>query len=546
MSTTASAPGRAVNPWAALSALCIGFFMIMLDTTIVNVAVPTMLRDLHASLNEVIWVNSAYLLTYAVPLLLTGRLGDRLGRKRMFLFGMVLFTGASLWCGLSTTAIMLIIARAVQGLGAAAMTPQTMAFITNLFPPARRGAPMGAWGAVAGVATIAGPLLGGVLVDNFGWQWIFMVNVPIGVVGLVLTVLLVPGAQERRRPRFDLLGTVLSGLGLLAVVFGLQNGQQYDWGKAFGPITVPEIIGFGVLLLVAFVIWQRRNRNEPLLPLSLFGYRNFTAASAAGMTIGFAMIGMFLPLTIYFQSVLGLSPLMAGVLTAPMSLISGIVAPVAGRLSDRISGKYVALAGFLVLTAGILVAVAQARPSTDPWALIPALLVMGMGVGCVFSPLANVATGDVPLPMMGAASGVFNTARQVGGVIGSAAIGVLLQARLIVSMHAAAVTASNSLPAPYRDRFVSGMGQAANSATSFGSSGPAALPGVPSNVAGQINNLAVGVFHQGFTDAARATLLLPAGVLLLGALACVLMVRKARRPPGDSAPPAEAALRAAA
>jgi MFS family permease len=251
------------------------------------------------------------------------------------------------------------------------------------------------------------------------------------------------------------------------------------------------------------------------------------------------MMGIFLPLTIYFQSVLGLSPLMAGVLTAPMSLVSGIVAPLAGRLSDRISGQYVALTGFLLLAAGIVLIVGQARPSSDPWTLIPALLVAGIGVGCVFSPLANVATSDVPLPMMGAASGVFNTARQVGGVIGSAAIGVLLQARLIVSLHAAAVAAAGTLPAPYRDRFVAGMGQAASSATGFSAGGPAALPGVPATVAGQVNSLAVTVFHQGFTDAARATLLLPAGVLLLGALACLVMVRQARRPAGGAAPPAQ-------
>ncbi|HEX7658142.1 MAG TPA: DHA2 family efflux MFS transporter permease subunit [Pseudonocardiaceae bacterium] len=538
--TTRSGTGvqdGARNPWAALAALCIGFFMIMLDTTIVNVAIPTMLRDLHASLNEVVWVNSAYLLTFAVPLLLAGRLGDRLGRKNVFLFGMVVFTAASLWCGLSTSAMMLIIARAVQGLGAAAMTPQTMAFITNLFPPAKRGAPMGAWGAVAGVATIAGPLLGGLLVDNFGWQWIFMVNVPIGIIGLVLAVILVPGRQQRHQHRFDLVGTALSSLGLLGVVFGLQNGQQYDWGRVFGPITVPEIIGAGVLLLIAFVISQWRNRAEPLMPLSLFAHRNFSAASIAGMAIGFAMIGMFLPLTIYFQSVLGMSPLMAGVLTAPMSLVSGFVAPLAGRLSDRISGKYVAMSGFVLLSAGIAIIVAQARPGSDPWSLIPGLLVMGLGVGCVFSPIANVATTDMPLPMMGAASGVFNTTRQVGGVIGSAAIGVLLQNRLVASIHSAAVNASTALPPAFRGQFVDGMAQAANNATGgYGTSGPAALPpGVPASVANQINTLALTVFHQGFTDAARATLILPICVLLLGAVACLGMVRKNRARPDEAA-----------
>ena len=358
MSTTT--PPRALvdlhgrSPWTILPGLCLGFFMIMIDMTIVNIAVPTLVSTFHTGITAVGWVNSAYLLTFAVPLLLAGRLGDRLGRKNVFLFGMVVFTAASLWCGLSTSAMMLIIARAVQGLGAAAMTPQTMAFITNLFPPAKRGAPMGAWGAVAGVATIAGPLLGGLLVDNFGWQWIFMVNVPIGIIGLVLAVILVPGRQQRHQHRFDLVGTALSSLGLLGVVFGLQNGQRYDWGRVFGPITVPEIIGAGVLLLIAFVISQWRNRAEPLMPLSLFAHRNFSAASIAGMAIGFAMIGMFLPMTIYMQSVLGFSALKAGLVMAPSSVVSMFLAPVAGKLSNRIGGKFILMGGLTLYAIGML------------------------------------------------------------------------------------------------------------------------------------------------------------------------------------------------
>lgn len=489
--------GTGTNPWAALSALCIGLFVILLDSTITNVAVPAMIRGLHASLNEIVWVTSVYLLTYAVPLLLTGRLGDQIGRKPMFMSGLAVFTAASLWCALSGSAGMLITARAVQGLGAAAMTPQTMAFITGLFPAGRRGAAMGVWGGVAGLATVSGPLLGGLLVDSLGWQWIFMVNVPIGVIGLVLTALLVPGGQRRNRHRFDVLGTALSGLGLLALVFGVQNGQQYHWGRVLGPITIPELIGLGVALLIAFVVWQWRNTQEPLVPLALFRYRNFAAANVANVMIGFAITGMFLPLVIYFQSVLGLSPLASGVVTAPMSLLSGMVAPFAGRLTDRISAKYVAMTGFLAMAAGLSVMVAIARWNGAEWSLLPGLLLCGFGIGCVFSPLANLATSDVPAPRIGAASGIFNTTRQVGGVLGSAAIGVLLQAREAASLRAAAV---------------------------------AARPG-----------MAGTVFQHGFTDAARITLILPAAVLLIGAMACVPMLSRARMTPApaDDAPTPE-------
>ncbi len=528
---------RQANPWLALSALCIGFFMILLDTTIVSVAIPAMIAGLHASLNQVVWVTSGYLLAFAVPLLVSGRLGDQIGRKPMFLGGLVVFTGASLWCALSGNAEMLITARVVQGLGAAALTPQTMAFITSLFPPEKRGAPMGVWGGIAGLATIAGPLLGGVLVDNFGWQWIFMVNVPIGVVGLVAAIVLVPGGLPRHTQRFDIVGTVLSAVGLFALVYGVQNGQQDDWGRAIGPITIPELIGFGVVVLIGFVWWQRRGArvgHDPLMPLSLFRHGNFAAANVASLAIGFALTGVFLPLIIYVQSVLGFSPLMSGLLTAPMSLMSGLIAPFAGHLSDRISGKYVSLVGFLATAIGIAIVALRAGPDINPWSLTPGLLIFGFGIGCVFSPLANLATRSVPMPQMGAASGVFNTFRQVGSVLGSAAIGVLLQARLTVSMHDAAVRNAAALPAPYRQPFIAGVDASAASASNGAGGAAAHVTGLPAQVAAKLAQLGTAAFHQGFTDAAKATLILPAVVLVIGAVACAFMTT--RRPARPSAP----------
>ncbi|SDY71310.1 drug resistance transporter, EmrB/QacA subfamily [Amycolatopsis xylanica] len=425
---------KPVNPWAALSALCLGFFMILLDTTIVSIAIPAMLRELNAGLNAVVWVVSVYLLTYAVPMLFTSRLGDRFGPKRVFMAGLIVFTGASLWCGLSGTVEMLIAARAVQGLGAALMTPQTLAFITHLFPPAKRGPAMGLWSAVAGVATIVGPLLGGVLVDHLGWEWIFFVNLPVGLLALVLTMIQVPDWQPKHSHSFDLLGILLSGAGLFCLVFGLQNGQQYDWGKVTGPITVFEIIGAGVLLMAAFVLWQHFNRREPLLPLQVFANRNFSAGTLTSVTVGFAMTGMFLPMVIYIQSVLELSPTKAGLLTAPMSLLAGVVGAFVGRASDKFNGKYLVMIGLAGLAAGLGVFALQATVTTNPWALVPALLVCGIGIGFIFAPMSNVTMSSVEPRLAGTASGIFNTARQVGGVIGSAAIGVLLQARISAAM----------------------------------------------------------------------------------------------------------------
>jgi EmrB/QacA subfamily drug resistance transporter len=469
---------RQANPWAALGALCIGFFMILLDTTIVSIAIPAMVRGLNTDLNSVVWVISMYLLTYAVPMLFTSRLGDRFGPKRIFLAGLVVFTLASLWCGLSGTAGTLIAARAVQGLGAALMTPQTLAFITHLFPPAKRGPAMGLWGGVAGLATIAGPLLGGVLVDGLGWEWIFFVNVPIGLIGIVLTVLLVPDWQPKHSHSFDVLGILLSAAGLFCLVFGIQNGQHYGWGRVAGPVNVFEIIGAGLLLMAVFLVWQRFNRREPLLPLRIFRNRNFSTGAVTAAAIGFAMTGMFVPLVIYIQDVLGMSPTMGGVLTAPMSLLSGIVAPFIGRMSDRVNAKYLVMVGFVALAVGLGIVALQARADTNPWTLVPALLVCGLGTGFVFAPMSNVAMSSVEATLAGAASGIFNTARQVGGVLGSAAIGVLLQARITASM-----------------------------AAEHGNAPPA------------------------LTAAARQTLLLPVAVLLVGAIAALAMQRVAPRPP---------------
>lgn len=470
------------RPWLAVAALSVGFFMIMMDTSIVTVAIPTMLRSLHASLSQVIWVNSVYLLTFAAPLLLAGRLGDRLGRKPVFLAGMAVFTAASLACGLSQSPGQLIAARAIQGIGAAVMAPQTMAFIATLFPPDKRGAPMGVWGGVGAVASATGPVLGGVLVEDLGWRWIFMVNVPIGVVGLIAAAWLLPAPDPRPSP-FDVLGGILSGLGLAAIVFGVQNGQQYHWGTVAAPVTIDEIIGAGVVLLAAFVGWQRVNQANPLFPLELARYRNFATACAAVACLSFALIGMYLVLTIYIQSVLGLSPLAAGLTTLPAPLGAGLVAPFAGRLSDRLSGKFVAMGGLALFAIGIGLIAGLARPHTDPWLLRGLLLICGLGCGCGFSPLANVATSQVPAALMGAASGAYNTVRQIGSVMGSAAIGVLLQARLAAE-HAAG-------------------------------------------------------FRQSFTPAARETLLLPVAVLLAGLLACLPMTRRASR--ASATPPSEPA-----
>jgi len=248
------------HAWPALWSLVIGFFMILVDSTIVSIAIPSLVTAFQTDVNTVLWVNSAYLLAYAVPLLITGRLGDRLGMKRVYLTGLAIFTLSSLWCGLTDSVSALIAARVVQGLGASLMTPQTMAVITRIFPPERRGPAMALWGSVAGIATLVGPLLGGVLIDWRGWEWIFFVNVPIGLVAFFLVLKYVSMLETHVRS-FDVVGVVLSAIGLFCFVFGLQEAETYKWGTIWGPISVPLLIGAGLLLLAVFVWWQSRVRT---------------------------------------------------------------------------------------------------------------------------------------------------------------------------------------------------------------------------------------------------------------------------------------------
>ena len=418
-----------VRPWPALFALCLGFFMILVDTTIVTVATPAIMTDLDADVNSVVWVTSAYLLAYAVPVLITGRLGDRFGPKRIYLIGLVVFTLASLWCGLTNSVEMLIVARVVQGLGAALMTPQTMAVITRIFPSDRRGQAMALWGATAGVATLIGPILGGVLVDTLGWEWIFFINVPVGIVGFVLAWRLVP-TLETHSHQFDWLGVALSGLGMFMLVFGIQEGHQYDWGQINGIVSVWGLIILGLVFLGLFVWWQAVNRNEPLVPLSLFKDRNFSISNFAISTMSFTATSMGFPLMLYAQLVRGLSPTEAALLMVPMAAVSIVMAPIVGRYTDRVHPRVLTGFGFAFTAAAILWLSQVMTPDSATWQILLPMALLGFGMAGIWAPLAATATRNLPMRMAGAGAGVYNATRQVGAVLGSAAIAVLMDSRL--------------------------------------------------------------------------------------------------------------------
>jgi len=518
---------RRHSPWLVLAVLCLGFFMILLDTTIVNIAIPSISDKLHASLSDILWILNSYILVYAVLLITAGRLGDLYGPKQLFLVGLVVFTLASVACGFAQNPTQLIIFRIVQGIGGALLTPQTLSVLTMIFPPDKRGAAFGIWGSTAGIATVAGPVVGGWLVTDFGWRWIFFVNVPVGIVALIGAAIVMPNLKLNRRHRLDWVGTVLATAGLFLITFGLIEGQPHHWGKVWGPVTIVEMIVAGGLIMIGFIWQQWAQRNgEPLIPFQIFRDRNYSIMNYVVMSIAFGMLGLFLPLTIFLQSVLGLSALQAGLTTAPMSLIAMVIAPFAGRLSDRFGGKWILFVGLSLFSTGMGILIASSHPNSTRWHLLPGLIVAGFGMGMTFAPLQTVAMHSVEPRMAGAASGFINTTRQLGGVIGSAAVGALLQAQLAAKLNAAAVADSGALPEPQRSAFLAKFHDAATGNLDIGSTAGGFK--FPEGTPEQIKQLARTVFGQGFANAMRVTLWLPITVLAVGALS-VLLVKQRRK-----------------
>jgi EmrB/QacA subfamily drug resistance transporter len=477
--------------WNALWAMMVGFFMILLDATIVAVANPSIMTKLGTGYDTVIWVTSAYLLAYAVPLLVAGRLGDRFGPKNLYLIGLALFTGASLWCGLSGTIGMLITARVAQGIGAAVMSPQTLSLITRLFPVDRRGVAMSLWGATAGVATLVGPLAGGVLVDAMGWAWIFFVNVPIGIIGIGLAYWLIPDLPTRNH-RFDPVGVALSGVGMFLLVFSLQEGQSHHWAPWIWAVLVA-----GIGFMTAFVYWQSISNYEPLIPLDMFRDRDFSLCNAAAVIIAFTATGMILPLMFYAQAVCGLSPTRSALLTAPMAITSGVLAPLAGKLVDRAHPRPVIGFGFSALAIGLTWLSVVMTPSTPIWQLVLPFFALGVSNAFIWAPITATATRNLPQRFAGASSGVFNATRQVGAVLGSAGMASFMTSRITAALG------------PMPD----------------GGSGPPGGPG---------GGLELPEFLRvPFADAMSQSMLLPAFVALFGVGAALFLVGFTARDDGE-------------
>jgi EmrB/QacA subfamily drug resistance transporter len=508
------------HPMAALAVLVLGLFMTLLDLTIVNIAIPSILDGLHASLDQVLWVLNAYSLLYAVLLITSARLGDIYGPRNIFAAGVVIFTIASGFSALAQDPTQLILSRGMQGLGAAVLAPQGLPLMMSLFPAEKRGGVFAIYGVTAGLAVVAGPTVGGFLVTHFGWRSIFTVNLPIGVITFALAMLLIPDLRPGRSHRLDLVGVALATAGLLGVIFGLIEGQRYDWGVVTGAITIPEIIAAGVVLLAAFFFYQaRRQGAEPLLPFAVFKDHNFSLMTFVMAAMGFAILGLYLPLTIYLQSVLRLSAIDAGLTIALQPLAMIVSSGVASGLVQRINGKYLLIPGLLMLAAGSGYIDYVAHAGSHRWDFAPGLILSGLGMGCIWTPVFSIGTRDLPTHLAGVASGVINTIQEMGGVIASAAVGAFLQNRLALALHDQALAASGQLPEQYRGPFVNGFSTAAHTGFEVG----AGQTGAGLNLPPQVEAIAHYVFTHAFVDAMHPTLLLPITILVVAAVASVFV-----------------------
>jgi EmrB/QacA subfamily drug resistance transporter len=407
--------------WWTLAAVAFGLFMIMLDNTVVNVALPSIQRDLGVGLSELQWIVTGYALSFAALMLTGGKLADLLGRRLVFVVGLAVFTVSSLFCGLADSGDALIGWRIVQGVGAALMNPATLSIISATFPPRQRGMAIGIWAGVSAMALAIGPLVGGLLTEHIDWSWIFYVNVPVGILAIAASFLFIDESRDTSEvQRLDLAGLATSGIGLFALTYGLIEANTYGWtsGRIAGAFLV-AVIG-----LASFVVLELRQR-VPMLDLTLFRNGTFAGANAVMLLVALAMFGVFFFVSLYMQNILGFSAVQAGAAFLPMTCLIMVVAPIAGKLSDRIGSRWL-MTGGMVLIAVQLFYYSTLGVDAGFYDLLPGLLIGGIGMASTMTPTAAAVIGSVSVDKSGVGSAVMNSARQVGGSLGIALMGAIM------------------------------------------------------------------------------------------------------------------------
>jgi EmrB/QacA subfamily drug resistance transporter len=499
--------------WWTLGAMCFALFMVMLDNTVVNVALPSIQRDLHASLSSLEWTVNAYTLTFAVLIVTGGRLGDIFGRRRMFLFGVVVFGLSSLVLGFAPNDTALVAFRAIQGIGAAFMMPATLSIITQAFPPEQRGTAIGTWAGVSALALAIGPVVGGFLTQDVSWRAIFFINPPIAVGAVAVTLFATRESRDETVGKaVDVKGIAALTLGLTALVLALVEGNNWGWGSA----RIISLFALAAVALVAFVLIELRIR-VPMLDFSFFRSRTSLGANLVGFIVTFAMFAQFFFLTLYMQNVLHYSPLGAGIRFLPSTLVIIVMGPLAGRLTDRVGPRPPMTLGLVIVGAALLI---QSRLTVHSGygLLLPGFVLMGMGMGMVMSPMSTAAMNAVDRTKAGAASGVLAMSRMIGSTFGVAVMGAL-----VTTIGRAKIDSSlPQLPAATRSSLASALGSGGT------------VPG--SHLQAQI----VSTLHEAFVSALGVGLTV-SGVVVLGsaALAWVLIQRRPA-PAGSGTQPSQA------
>ena len=442
--------------WWTLAAMCFALFMIMLDNTVVNVALPSIQDDLHASLSSLEWTVNAYTLTFAVLLVTGGRLGDIFGRRRMFLFGVVVFAVSSAAIGLAPSQHWLVAGRALQGVGGAFMMPGTLSIISNTFPPHERGRAIGTWAGVSALALALGPAVGGALTEYVSWRAIFFLNLPVAVGAVIVTLF---AARESRDPtvdhRVDYPGIAALSVGLTALVLALVEGNRWGWGSP----AIVALLATAAVGIALFVFVERRGR-APMVQFEYFRSRSFVGANAVAFIVSFAMLAMFFFMALYMQNFLHYSPLEAGIRFLPSTAVIIVAAPIAGRLADRIGPRPLIVTG-LALAALALFLQSRVTVHSGYADLLPAFVIMGLGMGLTMSPMSTAAMNSVSADKAGAASGILSMFRMVGGTFGVAGIGALFQslARTRIDERLSGL----HLPSGTRSALVDNLGSGAGS-----------------------------------------------------------------------------------
>ncbi|MFA5628792.1 MAG: MFS transporter [Dehalococcoidales bacterium] len=500
---------RKYNKWFVLAVLSIALFMINLDITIVNIALPAIMDDFKASLADIEWVVNVYILGFAVTLITLGRLGDIFGRKRLFIIGLIVFTISSFFCGVSQSIEMLIISRVFQALGGAAMMPTTLALINVAFKDGGRGQAMGIWGAVSGAASALGPIVGGLLVHHLSWGYIFLVNIPLGIIAIILGLIIIEESKEHLVSRYiDFPGIIAATVALFSLTFALIEGQKFGWSS---PLIISLFI-VSLLGFAAFILIEKRSKL-PLIDLKLFTNRSFSAGNVLNALLMFSLMGILFLLVLFLEIVLGFSAIKTGLVILPMPLAVLLIAPFAGKFADKKTSRWILATGMAIIGISIFL-LSHLSLDTTWQSLIFPLTLSGIGMGLVMAPVSTVIMAAAPLEKSGAASGIMSTTRQIGSFLGIGVLGAVLQTHLIGYVKTA-LNNSAILTEEMKNIIINTMGKG-------GFSSGVDLSGIPEEFQAEIMRM----FFSGFAESLNTAMQVAVLFCIIGIISAFLISNK--------------------